>query len=173
METDTHAFKTHAVTRANYNNYSPEHAQNKLIMGPKELINKQNYINQQRTMAESIKCNYARVAIRHFSTKHLPKSCRFAKGSISKILTDYNNRFVDNQSLRETYSRASKKFPAIYQNFNRRWQPTEKKEEYLVTFSVVSWQKLSPEEKQQHSLQNCKACGTQYQTLSSAFPCKK
>ena len=124
-------------------------------------------------MGESINCNYARVAIRHFSSTHLPKSCRFPKGSISKILADYNNHFVDNESLRETYSRASKKFPAICQNFNLRWHPAEKREEYLATFSVVSWLKLSPEEKQQHSLQSCKACGTQYQTLSSAFPSKR
>lgn len=32
---------------------------------------------------------------------------------------------------------------------------------------------MSPEEKQQHSLQNCKACATQHHTLSLAFPCKR
>ena len=112
-----------------------------------------------RAMTESINCNFARVAIRHFSSKYLPKSCHFPKGSIPKILADYNNHFVDNENLRETYSRASKKFPTIYRIFNCRWHPTEKREEYLATFSVAAWQRLLPEEKQQHSLQRCKPCG--------------
>ena len=40
---------------------------------------------QQLTMCETINCNFARVAIRHFSNKYLPSSCHFPKGSIPKI----------------------------------------------------------------------------------------
>lgn len=123
-------------------------------------------------MGEVINCNYARVAVRHFSNKHLPSSRRFPKGSIPKILADYNHHFAGNENLKGTYSLASRKFPTISQRFNRRWNPKEVREEYLTTFSVTAWKKLSLEEKQQHTLHKCKACETQYQALSAAFPCK-
>lgn len=80
---------------------------------------------------------------------------------------------IDNANLRETHSRAIKKFPAIYKLFNCRWHPTETRNKFLSVFSVTEWKRLSQEEKQQHSLQNCKACTTQHQTLTSAFPCKR
>ena len=123
-------------------------------------------------MVEVINCNYARVAIRHFSSKRLPSSRRFPKGIKPKILADYNHHFTDNENLKGTYSLASRKFPIICQHFNRRWNTTEVREEYLTTFSVTAWKKLSPEEKRQHTLQKCKACETQFQVLSAAFPCK-
>ena len=101
-------------------------------------------------MVEVINCNYARVAIRHFSSKRLPSSRRFPKGIKPKILADYNHHFTDNENLKGTYSLASRKFPIICQHFNRRWNTTEVREEYLTTFSVTAWKKLSPEEKRQH-----------------------
>jgi len=57
---------------------------------------------------------------------------------------------------REHTALASRKFPTICQHFNCRWNPTEAREEYLTTFSVTAWKKLSPEEKQQHALQSAK-----------------
>jgi len=51
-------------------------------------------------MGEVINYNYARVAIRHFSSKHLTSSHRFPKGSIPKILADFNHHFTDNENLK-------------------------------------------------------------------------
>ena len=123
-------------------------------------------------MGEVINCNYARFSIRYFNSKHLLSSCRFPKRSILKILADYNHHVTDNENLKGTYSLTSRKLPTICQRFNRQWNPTEAWEEYLTTFSVTAWKKLFPEEKQQHTLQKCKACETQFQVLSATFPCK-
>ena len=63
-----------------------------------------------------------------------------------------------------TINTAMKKFPAIYKLFNSRWHPTEKSNEFLTTFSITAWAKLSPQHR---------ACTTQHHTLSLAFPCKR
>ena len=84
-----------------------------------------SYTERETTMGESINCNYAWVAVRHFSSQYVTKAFSFPKVTISKILADYNSHFAEHENLKETCSRASKKFPAICCLFNHRWHPTE------------------------------------------------
>jgi hypothetical protein len=46
------------------------------------------------------------------------------------------------------------------------------KELYLSTFSSSKWDNLSPAEKAQHSLSNCKACANNYPKEQESFPLK-
>ena len=124
-------------------------------------------------MGESINCNYARAAIRYYISKHSPSGCCLPKGSMTKVLADYNRHFAKYPNLKEKYSRALKKFPAICSLFNHRWHPNTACDEYLATFSLTAWGKLSSAEKQQHTLENCQACQTQFPGLSAAFLCKQ
>ena len=124
---------------------------------------------QQSTMGEMINCNFARAAIRHFSNKYLPSSCRFPKGSMPNIVADYNNHFADNGNLQVTYNKASRKFPAIFQIFNRWWHLSETRVQYLTVFGVRAWNELLPEEKQQHTLQKCKSMWNPISRIECCF----
>ena len=92
------------------------------------------------------------------------------KGKMPEILRDYNLNFASAHGLQVTYGVAAKRFQAICKIFNNKWHPQETKGAYLSVFSVEAWKVLSQEEREKHTLKDCKACSEQFEALSDAFP---
>ena len=54
--------------------------------------------------------------------------------------------------------------------FKAKWRSQCKREEYLMTFSMQKWRRLTAQQKARHSMQNCMACAIQHANLQEAFP---
>ena len=122
------------------------------------------------TMMESINCSFAEAAARYFTSKRMTKASQLPKGSYSKIMHDYNQHFSGVLQLQVTYATAAKRFNTITRRFNERWHPTEARESFLTTFSIYKWKQLPLDEKQNHTLSDCKACQNHSPILVNAFP---
>lgn len=68
---------------------------------------------------------------------------------------------------------AKKRVRPLLTLFNKKWYPHSQKPVYLDTFSLNSWNQLSLDRKNIHTLQQCVACHTQHRSLTRAFPGKK
>jgi hypothetical protein len=55
----------------------------------------------------------------------------------------------------------------ILTGFSMRWNPATGVKEYLDGFSIQTWEKLSEQEKSQHTLSECRACAVFHGTLQS------
>ena len=55
--------------------------------------------------------------------------------------------------------------------FNNKWQSKESREAlYLNAFSIDAWKALESEEREKHTLSECKACQEHHPQLANAFP---
>ena len=61
---------------------------------------------------------------------------------------------------------------AMRSMFSKRWHPQSGKSEYEITFAVDAWKSFTPQEKQYHSLEQCKQCYTDFYNVQSIFPAK-
>ena len=52
------------------------------------------------------------------------------------------------------------------------YQKSAEKKQYLETFSLKQWQKLSQQKKAEHCLANCRGCALRYATVQAFFPVK-
>lgn len=52
------------------------------------------------------------------------------------------------------------------------YQKSAEKKQYLETFSLKQWQKLSQQKKDEHCLANCRECALRYATVQAFFPVK-
>ena len=100
----------------------------------------------------------------------MTKRFQLPKGSYYKIMRDYNEHFSEVPKLQVTYSTAAKRFPTITRRFNERWHPAGARETFLTTFSICKWKQLPLNEKQDHSLHDCKACQNHSSELVNTFP---
>lgn len=117
-------------------------------------------------MSESVNCNFARCAVRHFVSSHLTKNHFLPRGA---ILQKYNTHFA---SMQVRYNVASKRFTTISKRFNDKWCPQKKREEYLLTFNIEAWQTLSQEEKEKHTLSRTYQCFAKHGKKRVAIPRK-
>lgn len=120
-------------------------------------------------MTDSINCNFARCAVKHFMSTRMKRN-KLPKGAMPQIVRDYNSNFGNVQALQVTHKLASKKFLPILRLFNNKWHPQESKNAYLSVFSVDEWKVLPPEEKETHTISDCKACCEKFAAFSNAFP---
>ena len=92
------------------------------------------------------------------------------RGKMPEITCDYNHNFASVQGLQVSYGVAVKRFQAINKLFNRKWHPQQMKEAYLSVFSIDTWKTLSQEEREKHTLKECKVCNEKFAILNNAFP---
>ena len=59
---------------------------------------------------------------------------------------------------------------AVLDAFRKKWKSQCKRKEYLMTFTIQKWRRLTAEQKAKHSMQNCMACTMQHANLQEAFP---
>ena len=123
-------------------------------------------------MTDSINCNFARCAVRHFISARMKRN-KFPKGVMPQIVQDYNKIFASIQGLQVTHKVASNKFLPIFRLFNNKWHPQEMKDTFLSVFSLDEWKVLPEEEKATHTVKDCKACSERFVAFSNAFPSPK
>ena len=76
-------------------------------------------------MSESLNCNFARCAIRHFVCAHLTKNHILPRGALPAIVRKYNTHFTNETNLQVYYILASKWFVTVSKRFNDKWHPQE------------------------------------------------
>lgn len=118
----------------------------------------------------TLTCNFARVAVRHFTQQQMTKRHQLPKGSGAKVVHNYNDHFSVTSSMQVTCSYGLKHFTRITQRFNNRWRSTKSRVDYLKEFSLEKWGRLSTPEKEKHTLHDCQECQMQFPLLSAAFP---
>ncbi len=99
------------------------------------------------TMSDSINCNFARCAVRHFTSAHFTKTNVLPRGSMPQRARKYNEHFTNDKGLQAKYSLASKRFVVICRLFNNRWESQKSREAYLSAFSIDAWKALKPRGK--------------------------
>ena len=119
-------------------------------------------------MNDSISCNFARCAVRHFIRAHMNEKL-LPRGKMPEITLDYNHNFASVQGLQVTYGVAVKRFQAINKLFNKKWHPQQMKEAYLSVFSIDAWKIMSQEEREKHTLKECKVCKDKFAIRNNAF----
>ena len=75
-------------------------------------------------------------------------------------------------SLFDRYDHRESRFERYCKGINglfNRWR-TRGKAEYLRTFSLENWKRLSKKSKRRHTFENCKECALAYPELQQNFP---
>ena len=124
-------------------------------------------------MAEAINCNYGRTAIRAIvqslyaqkrGVKTLPPQ------AMTRLMQEYESIFKDTPSMALSTKVSTVK--RLLAKFNCHWHPQEKRNDFLETFSIAEWKKLTAVQQAEHTIKKCHTCQTQHQLLTSAFPHK-
>ena len=126
-------------------------------------------------IALAINCGYSRVAIWEYShlTGTSVYSCNkearaekfhqlFADGLVISMPSSY---WVTNTS-----NNCDKHCHDLLRCFMKKWFCLIPRSEYLNKFSTDNWKKLSSEEKEFHSLSNCRQCATEHLEFQKSFP---
>ena len=127
-------------------------------------------------------CGYAKVAALHVDKTSWQKVSKGPRGGDvlhksrvkSQQYSDFNEIFSDRQlDFSIDFQQFAKRLPSIKELFAR-WKGRDYKNkvEYLDTFSVENWKKLSSTKKNEHTLQDCKACFDNHTKLCPTFPTK-
>ena len=127
-------------------------------------------------MAETINCNYSRVALHELWTS-LPNQRgamkKIVRSDILKVVEEYNRNFSEQGSQMKLLTNSAHiSVRQILTFFNKRWHPKGQKKIFLDIFSFNSWQQLSKDDKGKHSIRNCVACPIEHASLTKSFPSK-
>ena len=127
-------------------------------------------------------CRYAKVAALHVDKTSWQKVSKGRReGNVSHKSrvksqqdSDFNEIFSDRQlGSGIDFQQFAKRLSAIKELFAK-WKGRgyKNKMEYLDTFSVENWKKLSSTKKNEQTLQRCKACFHYHKKLCYTFPTK-
>ena len=106
------------------------------------------FLTKARVMSDSVNCNFARCAVRHFVSAHLTKNHVLPRGALPNIVREYNSHFANESSLQVKYSVASKRFTTITKCFNEKWHPKEKREtKFIYLLSTMKHVNLSHKQR--------------------------
>ena len=89
----------------------------------------------------------------------------FADGLVISMPSSY---WLTNTS--NNFSKSDKHCDDILKCFIKRWNGELTRSEYLKKFSTDNWKKISSEEKEFHSLSNCRQCATEHLDFQKSFP---
>ena len=109
-----------------------------------------------------VNCGFARVALVRSSVDDF-KSLFQAP---LKLEDSYFQRKSDGRtcSSYETHAKTMRNM------FSKRWHPQSQKSEYEATFAVDTWKSLTVQQREHHTLQQCKQCFTGFYNHQSIFP---
>lgn len=84
---------------------------------------------------------------------------------------NFNNNGQDKFQINfSKYYTNVKKLRSTVKKWN--FRKSAEKKEYLKTFSLKKWKKLSEERKNEHKLSNCRGCAVRYAAIQAFFPVK-
>lgn len=120
-------------------------------------------------MSQSITCNFARAAIRHYMQQKKSKGKKtLPLGAMTEVYECFQEQFSSSPSLTIDGKVAAVKFPLVEKIFSRKCNPAK----YMETFSPSAWSKLTKEDQEKHSLV-CTECKRKFKELDNSFPCWK
>ena len=124
-------------------------------------------------MAETINCNYSRMAIRELCQNVSDSSSRFTRPIILQAVEQYNSIFSEQGSqMKLSANNAHNSVRQILTFFNKKWYPHGQKQLFLDIFFLNNWKELSADAKNKHTNKNCVPCHTEHALLTKSFPCK-
>jgi hypothetical protein len=125
-------------------------------------------------------CGFAKTAAwqitRAVTTKVKCSENETPKSHHTRVVQEIYNRFTS------MFSSTGSRFAVDFKSFNRKLPELRKKfstwnsrkaqerEQYLEAFSTDTWDKLSLQAKDEHSLKNCRGCFHKYSAVQSFFP---
>ena len=101
-----------------------------------------------------VNCDFARVGLVQSSEEEF-------KSTFQAPLKLEDN-FFQRRSDGRTCSSYETHVKAMRSMFSKRWHPQSGKSEYEIKFAVDAWKSLTPQEKEHHSLEQCKQCFTDF-----------
>ena len=125
-------------------------------------------------MAETINCNFGRTAVRAIAQNlYVQNGCvkTFPPKAMAQLMQEYQSIFKDTPSMQ--LSTTTSTVIKLLATFNSHWHLQEKKNDFMKTFSIAEWKKLTPVQQAGHTIKQCHTCQTKYQLLTSAFPHKQ
>ena len=120
-------------------------------------------------------CGFARTEVRELTPRGRWKD----ESHTTKRTTEFKELFHDCEhfGLQATYfeskpnlSDFDRDCTNILKLWSNRWNPSGNKKEYEETFSTTRWKNLPMEEKQLHTLRNCRGCYTKFGEAQWLFP---
>ena len=126
-----------------------------------------------------INCGYARTAIRELSATK--KGSGRKNIDRTKRATDFKTIFSLpayglTDDLFDCHKSGCSRFDYLCEctlnAFAKKWHPPNTRLQYIETFSITKWNKLTNAVKENHSLGNCNACYSLHLLLQQAFPDK-
>lgn len=126
-------------------------------------------------------CGFARVAVFKLTRQHTVKFKSINKhGSRAELSRKFQSLYdsCPKFGLCEDYFSETSKHPSRFNKacdrvtsaFHKKWYPYEKRQEYINTFSISQWEKLSSAQKRTHTLRSCDACYNEFKLLQQIFP---
>ena len=119
-------------------------------------------------MAGVFGCGYARVAVKLSTCKESGKVEQDLDQRFINFTSVFAGKFESNFKIdREQYVKKYKDLINVF----KKWK-TKEKHVYTSHFSPEKWKALPQIQKQQHSLQSCRACNVHHFAIQSKFPTK-
>ena len=119
----------------------------------------------------SINCNYARTGVRNLYQRIAKPFQRISHSDQTSVIDSYNKQY-EGQNMYLVPTVGYKRIPELLVSFNKKWHPQSQKKLFLQVFSISEWKNLPVDEKQKHSISNCRECVSKHLSLSRAFPAR-
>ena len=126
-------------------------------------------------MTEAINCCYARTAVRSIAQKlymGMEGVKTLSTQSMAQLVVVYNALFENNPAM-HLQNQKNSTIKKLLGLFNTHWKLQNRRDDFLNTFSIDEWNKLTQNQRAQHTIKKCKGCPMQHPLLSTAFPSKK
>ncbi len=130
-------------------------------------------------VALQMNCGFCRVAIKELSNDH-----KFQRQKIDietrenkfqqqfSSFSELDQSSIFNKTNTQRTCLFNRHCNQVLSMFSKKWITTSARLDYLSSFSILAWEKLSELEKRKHSLSNCERCQQKYNLLQTKFPGK-
>ena len=118
------------------------------------------------SIGTNVNCGFARVAMKELS-ENVDEFKRLFQHPLH-----IPDEYFDSMYGGKKSSRYIVQCNQIKAAFLKRWQPSNAREQYKATFSLLQWDRLAQTERVKHSLEKCNACFCNYYTIQKTFPLK-
>ena len=118
------------------------------------------------SIGTNVNCGFARVAMKELS-ENVDEFKRLFQHPLQ-----IPDEYFDSMYGGKKSSRYIVQCNQMKAAFLKRWQPSNARDEYKATFSLLQWDRLAQTERVKHSLEKCNACFCNYYTIQKTFPLK-
>ena len=118
------------------------------------------------SMGTNVNCGFARVAMKELSEN----VCEFKR--LFQHPLQISDEYFDSKYRGKKSSRYIVQCNQIKAAFLKRWQPSNARDDYKATFSLLQWDRLAQTERVKHRLEKCNACFSNFYATQKSFPLK-